>query len=164
MIWKVDLGRRSDIEVWLETSGSGFFFQNITLSTQKHKTHVYASTTRELRAFARVFRRKSEERREDVRKKHVVVSLDYGHHHQSARNQRLAANNRRKRRGDEEISVERSPTGSYSGHGGLCKRRGTNSRGGKSRRAVAMDIFLVFWRVFFCVRVWNARADIRAMS
>merc|ERR1712072_1538836 len=94
-----------------------------TLSTQKHKTHVYASTTRELRAFARVFRRKSEERREDVRKKRVVVSLDYGHRHQSARNQRLAANNRRKRRGDEEISVERSPTGSYSGHGGLCKRR-----------------------------------------
>ena len=102
-----------------------------------------------MRAFARVFRRKSEERREDVRKKRVVVSLDHGHHHQSARNQRLAANNRRKRRGDEEISVERSPTGSYSGHERLCKRRGTNSRGGKSRRAVAMDIFLVFLRVFF---------------
>ena len=120
----------------------------------KADAHDYASTTREPRAFARVFRRKSEERE--------AVSLD-GHHHQSAR-QRLAANNRRKRRGDEEISVERSPTGSYSGHGGLCKRRGTNSRGGKSRRAVAMDIFLVFWRVFFCVRVWNARADNRAMS
>ena len=143
--------------------GSGFFFRHrkfdiiiITLSTQKHKTHVYASTTR------RVFRRKSEER-EDVRKKRVVVSLDYGHHHQSAR-QRLAANNRRKRRGDEEISVERSPTGSYSGHGGLCEWRGTNSR---RRRAVAMDIsFLVFFcaEFFFAFRLECARGYSPAMS
>ena len=116
--------------------------------------HVYASTTRELRAFARVFRRKSEERE--------AVSLD-GHHHQSAR-QRLAANNRRKRRGDEEISVERSPTGSYSGHGGLCEWRGTNSR---RRRAVAMDIsFLVFFcaEFFFAFRLECARGYSPAMS
>ena len=120
----------------------------------KADAHVYASTTRELRAFARVFRRKSEERE--------AVSLD-GHHHQSAR-QRLAANNRRKRRGDEEISVERSPTGSYSGHGGLCEWRGTNSR---RRRAVAMDIsFLVFFcaEFFFAFRLECARGYSPAMS
>jgi len=35
--------------------------------------------------------------------------------HQSGR-ERLAENNRRKRRRDEEISVERSPTGGYSRH------------------------------------------------
>ena len=125
-----------------------------TFLTQNTDAHVYASTTRELRAFARVFRRKSEERE--------AVSLD-GHHHQSAR-QRLAANNRRKRRGDEEISVERSPTGSYSGHGGLCEWRGTNSR---RRRAVAMDIsFLVFFcaEFFFAFRSECARGYSPAMS
>lgn len=38
--------------------------------------------------------------------------------------ERLAENNRRKRRRDEEISVERSPTGGYSRHVWLCRRGG----------------------------------------
>lgn len=44
-------------------------------------------------------------------------------HRQSGR-ERLAENNRRKRRRDEEISVERSPTGGYSRHVWLCRRGG----------------------------------------
>ena len=122
-----------------------------TFLTQNTDAHVYASTTRELRAFARVFRRKSEERE--------AVSLD-GHHHQSAR-QRLAANNRRKRRGDEEFSRLRDHQREVIRDMGDFASGEVRTRDGDARSRWIFHFSSFFARSFFLRFGWNARADIR---